>query len=149
MMKQLFVAALLIFMLPLSYAGNSNTIKWQRNLDQALENAKKSNQLLILDFYADWCPPCNQMEKTTYVDSRIIEQLKNYIPVKIDIDKKPKLANKYDGNARANGGSGIPATIILDANGNQLAKVHGYQTPEELLRVLSEVSAKRTKIILK
>lgn len=145
MIKKLFLAALLIVTLPLSYAESPTTIKWQRNLDQALEDAKKSNQLLILDFYADWCPPCNEMEKSTYSDNRVIEQLKNYIPVKIDIDKKPKLANKYDGNARANGGSGIPATIILDSNGNQLAKIHGYQTPEELLEVLKNTEEKHTK----
>lgn len=145
MIKKLFLTALLIAALPLSYAESSSTIKWQRNLDQALETAKKSNQLLILDFYAVWCPPCNQMEKSTYSDGRVIEQLKNYIPVKIDIDKKPKLANKYNGNARANGGSGIPATIILDANGKQLAKVHGYQTPEELLEVLKTAEAQHGK----
>jgi thioredoxin 1 len=144
-MRRIFLVALLIFTTPLIYAENLNTIKWQKNLDQALEAAKKSNQLLILDFYADWCPPCNQMEKSTYSDSRVIEQLKNYIPVKIDIDKKPKPANKYDGNARANGGSGIPATIILDADGNQLAKVHGYQTPEELIELVKAAELKYKK----
>jgi thiol:disulfide interchange protein DsbD len=85
------------------------------------------------------------MEKTTYSDSRVIEHLKTYIPVKIDIDKKPKLADKYDGNARANGGSGIPATIILDADGNQLVKIHGYQTPEELLEILKTAEMRHKK----
>lgn len=144
-MRKIVLGFLIIFTLPFTHAENSAAIKWQRNLDKALEAATKTNQLLILDFYADWCPPCNEMEKSTYRDSRVIEQLKNYIPVKIDIDKKPKLANKYDGNARANGGSGIPATIILDAKGNQLAKIHGYQTAEELLEVLKQVEGKRAK----
>lgn len=144
-MTKIFLTIFLIFALPMTYAENLNIINWQKNLDQALETAKKSNQLLILDFYADWCPPCKEMEKSTYSDSRVIEQLKNYIPVKIDIDKKPKLADKYDGNARANGGSGIPATIILDASGNQLAKIHGYITAEELMKVLKEADVKHVK----
>ena len=141
-MNKIILIIFIILGLQTAHAETPDPIKWQKNLDQALKTAKASNQLLILDFYADWCPPCNEMEKTTYSDSRVIEQLKTYIPVKIDIDKKPKLADKYDGNARANGGSGIPATIILDAEGNQLVKIHGYQTPEELLEILKGLKAK-------
>jgi thiol:disulfide interchange protein DsbD len=144
-MKRFLLLSLLIFSVPFAHAEKTKGIKWEKNLERALETAKGSNQLLILDFYADWCPPCNQMEKITYADSRVIEQLKNYIPVKIDIDKKQKLANQYDGNAKANGGSGIPATIILDGNGTQLAKVHGFHTPEELLAILKKAETEHAK----
>lgn len=144
-MKKIFLLSLLIIYLPFAHAEKIKGIKWEKNLERALETAKESNQLLILDFYADWCPPCNQMEQITYADSRVIEQLKNYIPVKIDIDKKQKLANKYDGNAKANGGSGIPATIILDSKGTQLAKIHGFRTPEELLEILKNAEATQVK----
>ena len=139
-----FIAAVSLLFINIVYAEQPG-ISWGKNLDQALMQAQKTHQLLILDFYAGWCPPCNQMEQLTYSDKRIITQLKNFIPVKIDIDKQQKLANKYDGNARANGGSGIPATIILDANGKQLAKAHGYLSPEELSELLQKAAINTNK----
>jgi thiol:disulfide interchange protein len=146
-MKKILLFTLLILATSFAIAGNTKQgIKWEKNLNRGFETAEKTNQLLILNFYADWCPHCNHMEQTTYADNRVIEHLKNYIPVKIDIDKKQKLAKQYDGNSISNGGSGIPATIILDANGNQLAKTHGYRTPEELLALLDSVEAKRASI---
>lgn len=123
----------------------SKNIAWERDINKALKAAKKADKLLILDFYADWCPPCQKMEKTTYVDNRVVTYLKNYIPVKIDIDQQQEIANRYDGNAKANGGSGIPATIILDPNGNQLAKAHGDLTSDELLALLKSAEAQRTR----
>lgn len=101
-------------------------ISWSRIWDEAVfEKAQKENKLVILDLEAVWCHWCHVMHEETYTDptvARIIE--KHYIPIRIDHDLRPDLANKYREY-------GWPATIIFDSKGNELVKRAGYIPPDE------------------
>lgn len=114
-------------------------IKWEENFSTALETSKNTNKSLLLYFYADWCPTCTRMSQVTYSDSSVTEKIKNFIPVKINIDKNQMLANQYDGNAKIHGGPGIPTTIILNAEGSPVTKSHGYLDSQQLLNVLNHI----------
>lgn len=71
-------------------------IKWSTDLNQALEEAKKTNKSVFIDSYATWCSPCKLMEKNTYSDPEVITKLNsNYVPVKIDVDKNPQIVSEY------------------------------------------------------
>ena len=58
--------------------------------------ATTEKRFVILDLEAVWCHWCHVMEKTTYSDPEVIKLLDaKYLPVKVDQDANPDLANRY------------------------------------------------------
>jgi len=57
-------------------------------LDRHLENAERLNKPLMLDFYADWCTACQEMESETFSDPKVQSTLKNVILLKADVTEQ-------------------------------------------------------------
>ena len=90
-----------------------NEIQWEDNLDLALTMASDSNKIIMIDFMAEWCPPCQKMDNETFSNENIIKKSNDFILVRIDIDKQQNVAKEYNGNARKYGGTGIPNILFL------------------------------------
>ena len=109
--------------------GNNSSIKsinWLEYTNGMQEGSEK-NKPIILDFYADWCPPCNEMDRVTYNNDEVIENImKNFIPIKINVDDKPQLSNMY-------GISSIPTIIYLNHEGGEIYKTIGYRSSSQFL----------------
>ena len=54
-------------------------------LDQYLAKAKNNNQIVMLDFYADWCISCKELEKFVFSDSQVVSEMKNSIALQADV----------------------------------------------------------------
>ncbi|GHV13818.1 hypothetical protein AGMMS49938_08930 [Fibrobacterales bacterium] len=56
---------------------------------EALDEAKEDKKIVLIEFYAKWCIPCHEMEKTVFRDPEVLSELKsNFHFVKLDIEKK-------------------------------------------------------------
>ncbi|MBW4258150.1 thioredoxin family protein [Methanobacterium subterraneum] len=107
--------------------SNTSSIQWGNDLNQAMEEAKKSNKTIFIDFYADWCSYCGDMDEETFTDPQVKEKLTlNYVLLKVDVDKNPDLSSKYRAYS-------LPTIVIVDSSGNEIKRIIGYQTPEQLL----------------
>jgi thiol:disulfide interchange protein DsbD len=60
-------------------------IKGIKGLNSALETASAQNKTLMLDFYADWCISCKEMEHKVFTDPRIIKALAGTVLVQADV----------------------------------------------------------------
>lgn len=79
----------------------------------------------LMKFQADWCGPCKQLSKT-------IASMDISIPVElIDIDKQSDAAIEY-------GIRSIPTMILVDENHQQLRRIHGAVSKEQLEEFLGE-----------
>ena len=90
-----------------------NTIQWGNNLDSAFTLASNSNKIIMIDFMAEWCPPCQKMDNETFSNENIIKKSNEFILIRIDVDKQQDIAKEYNGNARKYGGAGIPNILFL------------------------------------
>lgn len=54
-------------------------------LEQKLQQAKANQQWVMLDFYADWCVSCKEMEAYTFTDALVKEHLKNFVLIQADV----------------------------------------------------------------
>jgi thiol:disulfide interchange protein DsbD len=89
-------------------------IRTAEELDQALLSAKKP---VMLDFYADWCVACKEMDRFTFHDPKVIDQLGNLTLLQVDVT-----ANSEDDRAlmKRFGLFGPPGMIFFDAKGKEI-----------------------------
>ena len=116
-----------------------NSIHWLYSIDSALVLAHQSTKPIMIDFMAEWCPPCKAMEDSTFNQAEIIVKSGEFIPVRIDVDKQPDIAVAYNGNARKYGGVGIPNLLFLTPSNEIIKHVIGYQSADKLLAVMDSV----------
>ena len=92
----------------------------------------------MLDFYADWCVSCKEMEKLTFSDPRVRAELDRLLLLQADVTA----ANAED-RALLKRFSlfGPPGIIFFDAQGREIPglRVVGYQPPERFLKTLAAV----------
>ena len=112
-------------------------IKTVEQLDAALANT--NGKTVMLDFYADWCVSCIEMEKLTFVDDRVQAKLDNTLLLQVDVT-----ANDEADKAMLKRFTlfGPPAIILFDNKGQEIAdsRVIGYQAPDKFLESLSRLN---------
>lgn len=99
--------------------------KWFHNLDEALATAKKLNKLVMVDFDATWCGPCQRLKAEVYTQDEFKQYGKYFVFCEIDVDEQPALASKYDA-------SSIPAVRFLKPDGTQIHQFTGYSNPAQV-----------------
>ncbi|MFZ2652544.1 MAG: protein-disulfide reductase DsbD [Burkholderiaceae bacterium] len=108
------------------------------NLDALDTVLKRSTRLVMLDFYADWCVSCKEMEGLTFTDDSVRRRLGEMTLVRVDVT-----ANSADDKAlmRRYGLFGPPALLFFRPGGEELsaARVIGYQDARTFLNHLSRL----------
>jgi thiol:disulfide interchange protein DsbD len=112
-------------------------VRSSEQLDQAVKTAA---QPAMLDFYADWCVSCKEMEKFTFSDPRVQAKLKQMNLLRADVT-----ANNTDDQALLKRFSlfGPPGIIFFDQSGKEVLRVVGYESADKFLRTLDRVNAPR------
>ena len=121
---------------------NHNGINWGNNLDSAFTIASNSNKIIMIDFMAEWCSPCQEMDKKTFSNTNIIKKSNEFIPVRIDVDKQQNIAEEYNGNARKYGGIGIPNILFLDKEKKIIRHIVGFHDVAQLMGIMDSVLMK-------
>ena len=111
-------------------------VKTVAELDAAL--AGLNGKTAMLDFYADWCVSCKEMEKLTFVDPQVQAKLANTVLLQVDVT-----ANDADDKAMLKrfGLFGPPGIIFFDRGGKEIAdsRVIGYQNASKFLGSLERL----------
>ncbi|WP_370398476.1 thioredoxin family protein [Tenacibaculum dicentrarchi] len=122
---------ILTFVLLISISQHAKATTWMTSFEDAKKLSIATNKLILIDFWATWCYPCQKMEADTWRTPEIESLLSAYIPLKIDIDVFRKISNKYSANR-------IPYVLIVDAYGEVFFNETGYKTKEQMLKVLKK-----------
>ncbi|MTW09641.1 protein-disulfide reductase DsbD [Pseudoduganella eburnea] len=111
-------------------------VKTVADLDAVL--AQTGGKTVILDFYADWCVSCKEMEKLTFIDPAVQQKLANTILLQVDVT-----ANNDDDKAMLQRFTlfGPPGIIMFNSAGQEIpdARVIGFQDTEKFLRSLQKL----------
>jgi thiol:disulfide interchange protein DsbD len=111
-------------------------IRDNADLDQRI--AQSGGKIVLLDFYADWCVSCKEMERFTFADAAVQAKLKKVLLLQADVT-----ANNEADKAllKRFGLFGPPGILFFDGNGDELSdfRVIGYQDAAQFLKTLSGV----------
>ena len=101
-------------------------------LDAAVANAGRP---VMLDFYADWCVSCKEMERFTFTDLQVQQHLSRFLLLKVDVTQNNTDDRELLRRFRL---FGPPGTIFFDAQGRELAnlRVVGFQNARPLTAAL-------------
>jgi thiol:disulfide interchange protein DsbD len=93
---------------------------------------------VMLDFYADWCVTCKEMERFTFVDERVRAALARVLLLQADVTRNTDEDKALLKRFRLFGPPGI---VFFDAAGREIAglRVIGYQNPQRFLRTLENL----------
>ena len=107
-------------------------VKSSAELDRALQTGGRP---ALLDFYADWCVSCKEMEKFSFSDPRVRARMRQLNLLRADVT-----ANNADDQALLKRFKlyGPPGIILFDASGKELMRVVGYQPADTFLRSLDQ-----------
>jgi thiol:disulfide interchange protein DsbD len=106
-----------------------------QELSQALARSAASGRPTLLDFYADWCVSCKEMERYTYTDPQVQQKLAGVNLLKADVtantDEERALLRQF-------GLFGPPGTLLFDAQGREIrsARIVGYEDAQTFLASL-------------
>jgi len=135
---------------------NYTEISWQK-MDNIEALAAKNPKKILVDVYTKWCGPCKMMDKNTFTDNMIIQQIsKNFHAVKFDAESPDPI--KFQGKDYANPGytpgksgrnsvhqlsrffqvPGYPSLVVMDENMKILGQIVGYKRPEQLSAELAQ-----------
>ncbi len=110
----------------------TDKINWL-TYEQAQQQNEDSSRKFFFYFRANWCAYCHKLEKETFADATIAGYInRNFIPVRIDSDRKKKLAARF-------GVRGLPDLRFLSPKGEPIARWPGYISASKLLPMLKYI----------
>jgi thiol:disulfide interchange protein DsbD len=117
-------------------------VQWTRvaSIAELEGKLRTPGKRVMLDFYADWCVSCKEMEALTFSDPKVRAELDRMLLLQVDVT-----ANNQDDKALLKRFSlfGPPGIIFFDPDGREIKglRVIGYQPPERFLKTLSLATA--------
>jgi len=103
-----------------AWAMRGPGIDWHSYSEQTLQQAAAQGKPVIIDFYADWCTPCRELEAGTFHQADVVRQAqKHFIMVKVDVTQGGNLFHEQ--LLKQYGIQGVPTIVFLDARGKERA----------------------------
>ena len=115
-------------------------IESSAQLDQFLAQAKEQKKLVLLDFYADWCISCKEMEVNTFANPEVNQELQRFVLLQADVTKN---SPENQTLLKRFGLFGPPGILIFDLNSEELKdqRVIGYMPPQRFAERLKKALA--------
>lgn len=114
-------------------------LQWDPYNAGALSAAKLAKKPVVIDFYADWCLPCKELDEKTFSDKTVAAEMDRFVRVKADLtvssDAKTQALTKQYGIV------GVPTIVFIDADGHEREdlRLAGFEPAKEFLGRLKQV----------
>lgn len=106
----------------------AQSISWVGNWNTALEEAKKSNKLMMVSFYTKWDQYGKALDQRTYTNPDVIAASKKFVPIRLDVEtngaaQAKQFKVKY-----------YPTILFIDKNQKVVGTIDGFETPDEFVK---------------
>jgi thioredoxin:protein disulfide reductase len=112
-------------------------VEWQSltsksEIEKSISSAKE--KITMIDFTADWCAACKELEKFTYTDPKVIESSKSFNKIKVDLTKEnSEISSRFKI-------LGLPVVAFIKKDGTEFddLRITGFMKAEDFLKVMDK-----------
>ncbi|MBN2030448.1 thioredoxin family protein [bacterium] len=103
---------------------------WISSDEAGFQQARLEGKVVVMDFYADWCAACRELDEKTWTDERVLFELSKFVPIKLDLTRNDELTASYQDRYQI---IGLPTVIFFSPSEEELGRFGGFKSPEEIL----------------
>jgi len=119
----------------LRYAGEGTR---PEPVEAALARARAEHRPVMIDFFAEWCAACKELDRETYVAPAVVEEAERFVRIKVD---GTNAQDPVDALYQRFGVNGLPTVAFISSEGQVLddPRVTGFLGPEKFTEALRQV----------
>ncbi len=112
----------------------SDMVPWVEDINTARQIAAARNQLILIHFFSNNCPPCRNLEANVFSQPGFGHGVaRGYVPVRVNVSVSPDLARQFRVDR-------WPMDVVMTASGQEIHRMVSPQDGNEYLRILNQVS---------
>ena len=112
-----------------------SAIRWMGDFEDASRLARDCEKLMLIEFYTDRCYWCDQLERNTFTNAKIIQLTSEFVCLKLNSstgESALTLTKKYDI-------SGYPTTIFAESSAEEIDRIFGYRDSQAFRPVMEQL----------
>jgi thiol:disulfide interchange protein DsbD len=122
-----------IFLILSAHSVFADSVSWQSYSDDAFASARARQKLVLVYVNSESCHWCQRMNSESFESPTIINLIsKKFIPVSVNIVRDRSIADSF-------GAYGTPTFIVLNGNQQEVSRLVGYQSPDQLIAFLNSL----------
>ena len=110
--------------------------EWQKFSIENYEVSIKNNERIVIDFYADWCIPCKELDALTFSDQRVLNEFYRFKVYKVDMTQNDETNEQLRKRFNV---IGMPTVLIVDSKGNEIKRLTGFVNADEFLTYIKNI----------
>lgn len=114
--------------------GHGKLDWFEGTFEELLAESAKSEKIIFLDFWTDWCGWCKKLDQTTFSDDRVVEEMGDVLCYSVDAESESgrPIAERFRVQ-------GFPTLLLLDPDGSPRDNIGGYLNPEQFIKEIRRV----------
>jgi len=127
-----------IFLAYIAINAKPSALDWVHYENGTIEQLQESGKPVFIDFYADWCAPCKEMDRETFKDERVVELARQFTMIKVDCTAPDESVRKFMNEFEA---TGMPTFVFINRQGKELTELReiGFVGPEKFIEKMNQL----------
>ncbi|HET7712972.1 MAG TPA: thioredoxin family protein, partial [Thermoanaerobaculia bacterium] len=119
--------------------GGGVKLPWTPYELKAIAAAAAEKKPVIIDFYADWCIPCKELDAKTFSDPAVAGELRRFVRLKADLTLADDARTQE--LTRRHAIVGVPTILFIDSSGTEMTSLRltGFEGPADFIQRLKKV----------